>query len=137
MEREQFISEISKMFEHTKLQIVSKDQIKKHHSGAKGRSGIYFLYNEKKQIIYVGKVGAGNNTSFYARLYGHGSGAHCNKPWFAECKHYKFKQFSYATNDDLRVIERLMIYGQGQPRYNDIGQISVEYSDTLARVKPC
>lgn len=137
MEREQFIIEISKIFEQTKAQKICKEQIKTLHSGAKGQSGIYFLYNEKKQIIYIGKVGTGMNTSFYARLYGHGSGAHCKKSWFSECKYYKFKQFPNATKDDISIIERLMIYGQGQPRYNDIGQISVEYSDTLARVKPC
>lgn len=66
MEREKFIIEISKIFEQIKPQKVSKDQIKAHHSGAKGRHGIYFLYNGKKQIIYIGKVGIGNNTSLYA-----------------------------------------------------------------------
>lgn len=135
MEREQFIIEISKMFEQIELQKVSKAQIKTHHSGANGRPGIYFLYNGKKQIIYIGKVGAGNNTSFYARLYGHGSGAHCNKPWFSKCKHYKFKQFLHATNEDLSVIERLMIYGQGQPRYNDIGKINYKLDNIVVRLK--
>ena len=66
MEREKFIIEISKIFEQIKPQKVSKDQIKALHSGAKGRPGIYFLYNGKKQIIYIGKVGIGNNTSLYA-----------------------------------------------------------------------
>ena len=92
MEREQFIVEISNIFEQIKVQKVNKDKIKEHHGGAKGRPGIYFLYNSKKRIIYIGKVGTGNNTSLYARLYGHGSGAHCNKPRFSECKYYKFKQ---------------------------------------------
>jgi excinuclease UvrABC nuclease subunit len=45
----------------------------------KYKSGIYFLYNNKNEVIYVGKVGNGEYTSLYDRMVGHGSGSHNKK----------------------------------------------------------
>lgn len=117
MTRELFMSKLEKIIENSPIEATSKDIIKQKYKGENGKNGIYFLYNEKQEIIYIGKVGNGLVTSFYHRLYGHGNGAHKNTQWFQnECSQYRFRRFPNATDDDLRVIERLMIFRKGQPK---------------------
>ena len=111
------------------------ENVKAKYKGDKGKNGIYFLYNDKKEVIYVGMVSNAPWTSFYHRMYGHGTGAHKIEHWFTECRSCRFKQFPHVTKDDLRVIERMMIFRKGQPRYNDIGKIIYKLDDIAARVR--
>lgn len=135
MKRNAFMEEIEAYIDSCKIEEVDQVQIKTNYSGEKGKNGIYFLYNNFDQIVYVGMVSNAASTSFYHRMYGHGTGAHKNKRWFNKCKKFRFKKFPTATKDDLRVIERLMIFRKGQPRYNDIGKIVYRFEDISARVK--
>ena len=136
MTRELFMAKLEKIIETSPIEAISKNALKQKYKGDNGKNGIYFLYNEKEEIIYIGKVGNGLVTSFYHRLYGHGNGAHKNTQWFQkECSKYRFKRFPNATDDDLRVIERLMIFKKGQPQYNDIGKIIYKFEDIVTRIK--
>lgn len=134
MERSEFINKLLKIFDEVQIINNTKDDITREYVDAKGKNGIYFLYNQMHEVIYVGMTADGETASVYSRLYGNGSGAHCNKPWFAECTGIKFKPFPNATKDDLAIIERLMIYGQGQPKYNDIGNIEQDYNKIFKRI---
>ena len=40
------------------------------HSTTEYKQGLYYLYNAKNEIIYIGKAGTGNGTSFYDRMIG-------------------------------------------------------------------
>lgn len=91
------------------------------------KNGIYFLYNKDDIIIYVGKFGKGNDTSFYHRMYRHGDGAHCNKPWFNKVEKFKVKEFPKLDDKELSQVERLMIYAKGQPAFNDCYITENEY----------
>lgn len=135
MERNIFMNKVSQIFAEIEVEQKDKNLIKQKYKDINGKNGIYFLYNKEQEIIYIGKVGYGKKTSFYKRMYEHGSGAHRNKSWFDECTGFKFKRFVNATIEDLAVIERLMIYKQGQPKYNDIGNINFEFSEIFDRIK--
>ena len=118
MDREKFIKIVEEKIESENINKKDKEDIKKNYKQAK--NGIYFLYDKNEKVIYVGKVGNGENTSFYDRMYGHGGGAHCNKSWFKEVEKFKFKSFPNLEDDELIKIERLMIYAKNQPIYNDV-----------------
>ncbi|MDF2800320.1 MAG: hypothetical protein K0S61_223 [Anaerocolumna sp.] len=98
----------------------------------KTKNGIYFLYDENDIVIYVGEFGDGNYTSFYHRMYGHGSGAHCNKEWFYRTKKFRVKCFPMLVSDNIKKIERLMIYANNQPAFNDC-YVTEEQCDSIAR----
>ena len=134
MNRDCFIDKIEKIIEASQLRTVSKDDIKQSYKGDSGKNGIYFLYNNNDEVIYVGIAGNGDSTSFFHRMYGHGNRAHEKDPWFSECKKYRFCSFPRALNEDLRVMERLMIFKKGQPKYNDIGKITYDFDDILSRI---
>lgn len=85
-------------------------------------------------MIYVGKVGDGKFTSFYHRMYGHGNGAHCKKKWFNEVKKFRFKSFPNITKQELTLIERLMIYINKQPKYNDKLLIKSDYKEIMDKL---
>lgn len=86
----------------------------------KYKQGIYFLYDDSDNIIYVGKVGDYEKTSLRDRMVGHGSGSHKKKDssWYPLVVKGKFHQFSSLTNKQLEQVERLMII-RLKPRYND------------------
>ena len=63
----------------------------------------------------------------YSRMYKNGNSAHYNKPWFSEVKKFRFKSFSKLDKEELILIERLMIYKNNQPRYNDNLMIINDY----------
>lgn len=91
------------------------------------KNGIYFLYDQDGIVIYVGMTGNGETASFYSRMYKNGNSAHYNKPWFSEVKKFRFKSFSKLDKEELILIERLMIYKNNQPRYNDNLMIINDY----------
>lgn len=117
MKRKDLIDKIVKMIDDEELIIIDKDYIIRNCKIK--RNGIYFLYNENDIVIYAGKVGDGSNTSFYDRMYGHGSGAHCRKSWFNEAKKFRFRSFPNLDHKQISQVERLMIYAKQQPKYND------------------
>ena len=78
--------------------------------------GIYFLYNEQDDVIYVGMTYADKQT-LHKRIYGNGNGAHNRKVWFKEVRYVKFHKFGYSK-EQLALAERLAINEMG-PRYND------------------
>ena len=135
MKRDTFIEEIENCIDSSKIELVDQEYIKANYKGDSGKNGIYFLYNSKGTVIYIGMVGNTARTSFYHRMYGHGMGAHKNKHWFRKCAKFRFKRFPTATKEDLRVIERLMIFRKGQPKYNDIGDIIYKLDDIISHVK--
>ena len=134
MDRDCFMDRIVKIIESSQLRTVLKDDIKQRFQGDLGKNGIYFLYNDNDKVIYVGYAGNGDSTSFFHRMYGHGNSAHDKEYWFSECKKYRFCSFPHMRNEDLRVIERLMIFKKGQPKYNDIGKITYDFDDILSRI---
>ena len=117
MDRSKLIKKVEKKIESKELYNIDKDCVRENFSNKK--NGIYFLYNQNNEVIYVGKVGNGRFTSFYRRLYGHGSGAHNRKDWFKEVKNFRFKSFCKLNDKQLNQIERLMIFAKNQPAYND------------------
>lgn len=135
MTRVSFMEEIEAYIDSSKMETVDPCYIKAKYKCDGAKNGIYFLYDDNDQIIYVGKISNAEKTSFYHRMYGHGTGAHKNEHWFKECKKFRFKKFPLATETDLRVIERLMIFQKGQPKYNDIGRIIYSLDEIFARVK--
>lgn len=77
------------------------------------KSGIYFLYDNENEVIYVGMVGNAPNTSLYDRMCGHGSGSHKMKEsrWYSEVIFGRFHKFDNLDDCELRKIERLAIFG--------------------------
>jgi hypothetical protein len=82
------------------------------------KKGLYFLYNFQNEVIYVGKIGEGSCTSLYDRMVGQGEGAHNKENWYKYVSYGKFHPFD-VSEDELKIIERLAIFGMGQPIYND------------------
>lgn len=125
MNREEFTKIVEKAIESTPLVRINKDYITENCKTFK--NGIYFLYDKDNIVIYIGMVGDGDNTSFYHRVYGHGNGSHCKKEWFDEVNSFRFKSFPKLEIEELRLIERLMIYIKKQPKYNDNLMIVNDY----------
>lgn len=117
MDREKFMDIVKLNIEMEHTYDVDKYFITQNYKKAK--NGIYFLYDQYGIVIYVGMTGNSKTASFYSRMYGNGNSAHCNKPWFSEVKKFVFKSFSKLDKKELILIERLMIYKNNQPRYND------------------
>lgn len=119
MDRDTFSDAVLKRIKKTKLKSIDEETVKKNEKQSK--NGIYFIYAEDKTtVIYVGKVGNGVKTSLAHRFYLHGSGAHCKKSWFQQyAKYYRFLPFPNISKDELALVERLMIYMNKQPIYND------------------
>ncbi|WP_298527946.1 hypothetical protein [uncultured Ruminococcus sp.] len=119
MDRDTFSCEILKRIKECELKEINEEVIKKTEKLSK--NGIYFIYGEDKEnVIYVGKVGCGNDTSVAHRFYLHYDGAHIKKEWFQKyAKFYRFCAFPNATKEEIELIERLMIYTNNQPIFND------------------
>lgn len=119
MDRDDFMNIVKGKIEKEPIYDVEKEFITKNYKDAD--NGIYFLYNDDGIVIYVGMTGKDKTSSFYMRMYGNGNSAHCcNKPWSTEIKKFRFKSFPNLNKKELKVIERLMIYKNNQPIYNDI-----------------
>ena len=43
-------------------------------------------------------------------MYGHGDGSHSVHKWFNAVKKFRFKTFPNLDKDELKKVERLMIY---------------------------
>ena len=99
------------------------------------KQGIYFLYDDSDNIIYVGKVGDYEKTSLRDRMVGHGSGSHKekDKDWYDLVKEGKFHQFPSLTNKQLEQIERLMI-ARLKPRYNDVSIEDDEIDEIIKNI---
>lgn len=125
MDRETFMNIVKGIIEKEPIYNVDKNFITQNYKNAK--NGIYFLYDKDDIVIYVGMTGDGKTASFYSRIYKNGNSAHCNKPWFSEVKKFRFKSFSRLEKEELILIERLMIYKNNQPIYNDKLMIVNDY----------
>lgn len=133
MNREKLIKKIKAEIEKESIYDIDKNFITSNYADKK--NGIYILYDEKEIVIYVGKCGNGKSTSFYHRIYGHGSGAHCKKEWFKDIKKFRFKEFSDLDSKLLSKVERLMIYAYGQPAYNDCCITAGDYEAIASNLK--
>jgi excinuclease UvrABC nuclease subunit len=125
LDRETLIKKIEKIIEKEPIFDVEKNFICNNYKESK--NGIYFLYNEKDIVIYVGKAGNGDKTSFAHRMYLHGDGAHCKKNWFGKVKKFRFKSFTNLNSKEISKVERLMIYAKNQPAFNDCYTTENEY----------
>lgn len=85
------------------------------------QKGLYFLFTKDNICIYVGKVGGGEKTSLYHRMVGHGKGSHKKRDerWYNQISYGKWHQFK-VIGKKLALLERLAIFGMGQPIYNDV-----------------
>ena len=77
--------------------------------------GLYFLYNGRKEIIYIGQLKYGGKSNLRQRLLQHRR----KKKWFREVKFVRFHKFSSIGESKLDIVERLAIMFAGQPIYND------------------
>lgn len=118
MNRDEFAKAVLKKINSTELKEINKEEIMKN--GGTCKNGIYFIYDENENILYVGMVSDKKTASLKARFYDNGNSAHCNKYWFEKyAKFYRFYSFPKASEAELELIERLMIYINNQPVYND------------------
>lgn len=91
----------------------SNGKNKKSPECCKKGSFVYFLYDSKDKIIYIGESGK----SVKRRLYLDGSGAHCTKGWFKDVvkiKYYMNIQMDVYTR---KVLERALI-SEHKPKHN-------------------
>ena len=120
MTRKKLIKKICKeVLNDGKLSIQKMQSCTECHR-EKYKSGLYFLYNNKKKCIYVGMVGNGNNVSLYMRMIGNGSGSHATKDsrWYFHVAYGYWHKFD-LSDSELATLERLAIVGMKQPIYND------------------
>lgn len=129
MNREALINILKMQIEEEPIYEIDKKFISSNYADKK--NGIYLLYDDNSIVRYVGKCGNGQYTSFYHRIYTHGSGAHCKKDWFKNIKKFRFKVFPDLDSQLLNKVERLMIYAYGQPAYKDCC-ITAEDYETIA-----
>jgi len=112
--------------------ITSKD----HGIKTTYKQGLYFLYEDSDQPVYIGKIGDFDNTSLYSRLIGHGSGAHNQEFWFKTIKKCKFNRFIGLDNKQLFQIERLAISVKN-PKFNDT-KVTIDEAQTIINaIPPC
>lgn len=99
---------------------IDKQKVDSQSHGTKTnfKLGLYYLYDKNDEIIYIGKVGSGNQTSFYSRMKGHGSGAHIKQKWYNEIVKCKFHRFDNFNDFEIELLERLAIQ-KHCPKYND------------------
>lgn len=88
------------------------------YNGKDFKNGLYFVYDKKNVVIYVGKISNAKNTSLYMRFVGHGAGAHKNDAWYKTAKKVQFMQFAAMDNEMLELAERLVILFK-RPSRND------------------
>lgn len=107
----QFVNKIDELIKN-ELKTEKSSLIKKSHGNMVGspecckeNSYIYFLYNDNKEIIYIGETGK----SIKRRLFTDGSGAHCNKNWFINVKVVKYYKNSEMKSNARKIIERALI----------------------------
>ena len=98
---------------------------------SKYKQGLYFLYNDSGDVIYIGMLSGTDETSLYDRMKGHGSGSHCRQSWYGDVSYGKFYHFDVSVNE-LKILERLAISGMGQPMYNDGHNLSQTCIDNLS-----
>lgn len=98
------------------------------------KGGLYFLYDDQDEIIYIGKIGDTSETSLYDRVFGHTSGSHRvqDSRWYPFVKYGKFHRFSGLNDDELYIIERLAIAGMNHPIYNDRKDVTQAVVDAIA-----
>ena len=116
----QFVNDIDEIIKKN-LKKEELDEIKKSDGREKNSpecckksSSIYFLYNDKEEIIYIGETGA----SVKHRLFTDGSGSHDKKGWIS-----KVRKLRYYKNDEMdpnsrKTIERALIQ-KHNPKYNN------------------
>lgn len=98
----------------------------------KYKNGLYFLYNQNDEVVYIGMIGDAQNTSLYDRMIGHGTGAHSQEVWYQNIAYGKFYRFD-LDEKNLKTIERLAISEMGQPIYNDGLSLEQKSIDELSR----
>ena len=97
---------------------INKVNSKSYGTNTNFKLGLYYLYDKNDEIIYIGKVGSGGQTSFYSRMIGHGSGAHNKQEWYKEVVKCKFHRFDNFNDSEIELLERLAIQ-KHCPKYND------------------
>jgi len=107
---------IETMLIEEKLDVIKTSNGRKRNSPdcCRKSSSIYFLYDDKDEIIYIGETG----TSVKHRLYTDGSGSHCRKNWFTKVNKLKYYKNSRMDVNSRKTIERALIQ-KYKPKYND------------------
>lgn len=120
MTRADLIEKICERVKSTEKLSVDDLESRKTCNNKNFRCGLYFLFNNKDECIYVGKVGNGKFTSLYRRIAGHGNGSHKirDKRWYGQVSYGKWCHFNVSVKE-LNLLERLAIFGMGQPMFND------------------
>ncbi len=97
------------------------------------RQGIYFLYNNVGEIIYVGKIGSGNGTSLYNRcIKGHNE-PHITKSWGNKIANVKFHKFDGLNDTEIEQIEVLIIC-KLNPIYNNATLSCLDIKTILSKI---
>lgn len=116
--RQKLQGKIDKLIDKEEFIYIEKVNSKSHGIKTNFKLGLYYLYDANDNIIYIGKVGSGEQTSFYSRMIGHGSGAHKKQEWYNEVKKCKFHRFDNFNDSEIELLERLAIQ-KHSPKYND------------------
>ena len=109
---------IDKLIDTKDFIYIGEVNSKSHGTKTSFKLGLYYLYDANDKIIYIGKVGSGDQTSFYSRMIGHGSGAHTKQEWYTEVAKCKFHRFDNFNDSEIELLERLAIQ-KHHPKYND------------------
>lgn len=97
---------IDKLIDTKDFIYIGEVNSKSHGTKTSFKLGLYYLYDANDKIIYIGKVGSGDQTSFYSRMIGHGSGAHTKQEWYKEVKKCKFHRFASFNDSEIELLER-------------------------------
>ena len=109
---------IDKLIDTKDFIYIGEVNSKSHGTKTSFKLGLYYLYDANDKIIYIGKVGSGDQTSFYSRMIGHGNGAHKAQDWYNEVVKCKFYRFDIFNDSEIELLERLSIQ-KHHPKYND------------------
>lgn len=77
--------------------------------------GLYILYGDCDDILYVGQIKPDKDSSLRVRMQKH----KCTDAWFGKVRSVRFRPFPYLGPMQLDVAERLLIMSSRQPPYND------------------
>lgn len=79
------------------------------HRGENFKNGLYCVYDEFSNVIYIGMISDGKRTSLYDRFIGHGSGCHKHSTWYNQACTVRFFRFNELNTEQLRLAERVAI----------------------------
>jgi len=79
-------AQVIRLVESTSYIEKSKITSANHGVNTTSKQGLYFLYEDDSEPVYIGKIGNYKSTSLYSRLIGHGSGSHKEEFWYSKIK---------------------------------------------------